>query len=170
MNKFFRIIIHIISRARSFNNRCLKEFSFGIKGKKILEIGSGGKSEYSVKRFFDESNNFIQSDINKNYGHRVINVANMDYNNEFEIIICMNVLEHVFDFKRAIRNIYQALVSDGILIITVPVFYPWHNEPNDYWRFTEHSLKEMLKEFNQVKIKHHGIRKLPFAYYIEAYK
>ena len=94
----------------------------------------------------------------------------MDYQNKFDIILCISVLEHIFDFHKAINNIYQALIFGGVVVITVPVFYPLHDEPNDYWRFTEYSLRKLLKKFSQVKIKHHGIRQFPFAYYIEAYK
>ena len=45
-----------------------------------------------------------------------------------------------------------------------------HGEPNDFWRFTEHSLRKMLKDFRQISIKHSGISQLPFAYYVEATK
>lgn len=173
MNKFFKSLVHFVTRARKFNNRCLNFFACDIKNKKVLELGSGGKSkkeEYSVKRFFDNSNEFIQSDIIEEYGYKIIDVTKMDYQNQFDIILCMNVLEHVFDFHKAIDNIYQALISGGVAIITIPVFYPLHDEPNDYWRFTEHSLRRLLKKFSQIEIKHHGIRQCPFAYYIKAKK
>ena len=151
MIKLFRTLIYFFIRARQFNNRCLRKFACEVKNKKILELGSGEKTEemnYSYKRFFDNSNDFIQSDIVKEYGHKVIDATKIDYQNKFDIILCMNVLEHVFDFHKAIDNIYQALVSGGIVIITIPVFYPLHNEPNDYWRLIEHSLRKLLKEFS----------------------
>ncbi len=133
----------------------------------------GKKSEemkYSYKMFFNSSNDFIQSDINKKYGHKVVNATRMDYQNKFDIILCMNVLEHVFDFYKAIDSIHKSLVFGGVAIITIPVFYPLHDEPNDYWRFTEYSLRKLLKKFSQIKIKRYGIRQYPFAYYIEAKK
>ena len=173
MIKLFRILIHSIIRARKFNNRCLKKFACEVRNKKILELGSGKKSQemkYSYKGFFDNSNDFVQSDINKEYEHKVIDATKIDYQNKFDIILCMNVLEHVFDFHKAIDNIYKALVSGGVAIITVPIFYPLHAEPNDYWRFTEYSLRKLLKKFSRIKIKRYGIRQYPFAYYIEAKK
>ena len=67
-------------------------------------------------------------------------------------------------------TLHTALKENGIGIIFVPGFYPLHDEPDDYWRFTEHSLKKLLKDFRKIKIKHSGLRQYPFAYYVEAYK
>ena len=170
----FRKLAHLIFRTGGYKNRSIKEFSKKIKNKKILELGSGkkyrGKYCYSVKQFFDNSNEFIQSDIVQEYGHKIIDATQMNYKNEFDIILCINVLEHVFNFHRAIINIYNALKPNGTAIIFVPGFYPLHGEPNDYWRFTEHSLKKLLKDFRNVKIKHSGIQQYPFAYCIKAVK
>ena len=176
MHKKFlaRSLVHTLFRMRSFNNACIKKFAGNIKNKKILEIGSGksykGKYIYSAKPFFDSSNVFIQSDIIKYYGHKVIDATKISYKHEFDIILCANVLEHVFDFHKAITNLYTALKTEGVLIIFVPVFYPLHDEPHDYWRFTEYSLKELLKKFKEIHIKHSGLRSYPFGYYVEARK
>jgi len=166
-------IVHIIFRSE-FKKKCIKKFAKGIKNKKILEIGSGKKEKekylYSVKKYFDDSNKFIQSDLKKDYGHRVIDVLNMNYKNEFDIVLCLNVLEHVFDFHKAIENIHKALKKGGTLVILAPLFYPLHDEPYDYWRFTKHSIKKLLKKFKIIKMQHSGIKKCPFAYYVEAIK
>ena len=167
-------IVYFIFRTREFRRKYIRNFSKRIKNKKILEIGSGKKYKghycYSIKRFFNNSNEFIQSDIVKEYGHKVIDVTKMKYKNEFDIIICLTVLEHVYDFHKAIKNMYKAIKSNGIVIISVPLLYPLHSEPNDYWRFTEHSLKRLLKDFNKIKIKYSGIKSFPFIYYVEATK
>ncbi|RKY92765.1 hypothetical protein DRQ15_01365 [candidate division KSB1 bacterium] len=159
---------------RKFNNKCIKEFSKEIRNTKILEIGSGkkykGEYYYSAKRFFHESNEFIQSDITPEFGHRIIDVTQMNFIDEFDIILCMNVLEHVFDFKKAIDNIYKALKPGGTALIFVPGFYPLHDEPCDYWRFSEHSLRKIANKFRHVTIKHSGIRQYPFAYFVKAIK
>jgi SAM-dependent methyltransferase len=174
MKIIFRKLAHIIFRLRSFGNKSIKQFAKGVKNKKILEIGSGKKVQnkyhYSVMQFFDSSNEFIQSDINKEFGHVIIDVTKMKFENEFDIIICMNVLEHIFDSKTAISNIHSSLKENGIAVILVPAVYPLHDEPNDFWRFTEHSLRILLNDFTKIKVKHSGIRQLPFAYYVEAHK
>ena len=166
--------VHLIFRLRSYNNMQLKNFSSNVHNTKILELGSGrsikGVYVYSAKQFFDTTNEFIQSDIVPEFGHDLIDVTVMDYFEEFDIILCMNVLEHVFDFHEAIENIFRALKGNGIALFFTPGFYPLHDEPNDYWRFTEHSLRAILNEFKSVKIEYRGIRKYPFAYFIKAVK
>jgi len=164
------IIANFIFGTRRFSNRYTKNFAKKIENKKILEIGSGKGKHYTVKKFFDNSNEFIQSDINPEYGHKIVDATKMNYQNEFDIIICINVLEHVFDFKKIIDNIYVALKPNGTALFYIPTFYPIHCEPEDYWRFTEHSLRKLLKKFSHIKIKYPGLRRYPFAYYIEAIK
>ncbi len=174
LKPLFRTSAHFIFRVRSFGNNSIKQFAKEVYYTSILELGSGkklkGKYHYSAKQFFDKSNEFIQSDINEDFGHKTIDVTDIRHENEYDVIICMNVLEHVFDFNKAIANIYSALKENGIAIIYVPAVYPLHDEPNDFWRFTEHSIKRILNNFRKVTIKHSGIRQFPFAYYIEAYK
>lgn len=172
--KNLKDIAYIIFRIGDFRKKCIKNFAKGVKNKKILEIGSGKKYKgdyyYSVKKSFNNSNEFIRSDIVKEYGHKIIDVTKMEYKDEFDIIICLTVLEHIYDFHKAIKNIYNSIKPNGILVITVPLLYPLHDEPNDYWRFTEHSIRKLLKKFSKIKIKHSGIKSFPFIYYIEATK
>ena len=171
---FFKKIADVIFRVRAFSDSSAKNFAKGIHNKTILELGSGrmeeGKYPYSARHFFDESNTFVMSDVNEKYGHRVVDVTKMNYKNEFDVVLCMSVLEHVFDFSSAVKNVHSALKSGGKAFFFVPGFFPLHDEPADYWRFTEHSLKILFKDFRNVKIKHAGIREYPFAYAIEAEK
>lgn len=176
MKSFFRFIAHIVFRERQFCNKNLIKFASttSVKNKNILELGSGKKIRnnypYSARKFFHSSNTFITSDIVPSYGHKFLDATKIRYRNKFDIILCMNVLEHVFEFSKVLRNMHKSLKSSGIAVIFVPCFYPLHDEPNDYWRFTEHSLRKLLKDFKSVKIKHLGIRQYPFAYYVEARK
>jgi len=129
-----------------------------------------GKLPYSAKKLFNNTNTFILSDIHEKLGHKIIDVTKMKFNNSFDIILCLNVLEHVYDYQKGVNNIYSSLKHGGTAIFFVPCYYPLHDEPNDYWRFTEHSLRKILNKFKFEKFEHSGIRQYPFAYYIEAKK
>jgi SAM-dependent methyltransferase len=171
---FFRTIARALFGSRRFSDRSVRAFARGVSNKRILELGSGkkesGEYNYSAKCFFDASNSFVCSDVVPEYGHEIVDAAAMGYKDEFDIILCVNVLEHVFNFCKALDNIYAALKSGGTLVLFVPAFYPLHDEPADYWRFTEHSLRKLLSAFKDVKMTHSGIREYPFAYYLEAVK
>tara|TARA_Y100000310_G_scaffold94401_1_gene92017 strand:+ start:16497 stop:17021 length:525 start_codon:yes stop_codon:yes gene_type:complete len=174
MKAIFRKFSHILFRTRPFVNKHLKKFAKNCNNKKILELGSGksekGKHSYSSKKFFNLTNDFLQTDMNPDFGHKVLDATKMNYKNEFDVILCLNVLEHVYEFQKAIDNIHAALKPQGTLLFFVPGYYPLHDEPHDYWRFTEHSLKKIFQNFSNIKISHSGVRQYPFGYFIEANK
>ncbi len=167
-------LAHAVFRVRNFQNKCLKEFAKGVRNKKILELGSGeavdGRFIYSDKSKFHRSNIFIRSDISPEFGHLVVNVETMDFDGEFDIILCLNVLEHVYDFQSAIKNIHRSLKPGGILVLSTPYTYPLHMIPMDYWRFSAFALRKMLSDFRTLKLKRGGIKFLPSAYFVTAEK
>jgi len=174
LKPLLRNLSHIVFQPRRFSHKCMIRLAGETRDKKILELASGklhkGEYYYSVNNYFESSNEFIQSDIKEEYGHRIIDATTMKFKDEFDIVLCMNLLEHVYDFQSVVDNIYEALKTNGMAIIIVPAFYPLHDEPYDFWRFTEHSLRKILHCFSINKIQHNGIRQYPFAYYVEAVK
>ena len=169
-----RKLANTLFDARGFSDRFIRRLATETRNKRVLEIGSGKleKGEYpkSYKKYFDKTNEFIQSDIVAEYGHEVVDATNMRYTDEFDLVICSNVLEHIFDIHAAVNGIHQATKPGGCAAVVVPSVYPLHDEPHDYWRLTEHSLRMLLRKFSQVEIKCSGMRKLPFMYSVVATK
>lgn len=171
MKNIFRILANLIFGIRRYNDRVIKNFAKGIKGKKVLELGSGkklhGDDFYSARRYFDASNDFVQTDIVEEYGHPIVDVTTMTYQDEFDVILCMNVLEHVYDYPTAIDNLHRALKKGGQLAVFVPMYYPLHDEPHDYWRFTEHALQRMFDtKFSRCELEYKGLRQFAVAYFL----
>ncbi len=59
----------------------------------------------------------------------------------FDTVLCTQVLEHVFDTKAFVRECHRLLAKGGVGLFTVPFLWQCHAEPNDFYRFTRHSLK-----------------------------
>jgi len=59
----------------------------------------------------------------------------------FDTVFCSQVLEHVPEPARALREIARVLLPGGMLILTAPHLAYLHNEPHDYFRFTCHGLR-----------------------------
>ena len=156
---------------RAWSDAAVSRIAATSKGLKVLEIGSGrqdlGENAYSLARLFTEAD-FVQSDVNPAFGHRVVDVTDMSIEEEFDVILCMYVLEHVFDVPTAVESMRRALRPGGRLVIAVPHIYPYHDEPIDFWRFTEHSLRVLFRDFSSVEIRHKGIRRFPKALFVVA--
>jgi SAM-dependent methyltransferase len=163
----FRPATHLFLDTRPWIRRNLAEFAQGLGGRRILEIGSGrqdlGDEAFSCRDLFDASNDFVQSDVVPDYGHRVVDVRDIGVEDEFDVILCLYVLEHVFELESSVQSMHRALAPGGTLVIAVPHLYPYHDEPGDYWRFTEHALRRMLEPFESTEIKARGPRRMPLT-------
>lgn len=64
----------------------------------------------------------------------------------FDTVISTQVLEHVRQPEIVIPEMARVLKPDGILILSAPMTWPLHEEPYDYYRYTHHGLRHLLKE------------------------
>ncbi|KUP05260.1 methyltransferase family protein [Bacillus coahuilensis p1.1.43] len=72
--------------------------------------------------------------------------------NTFDIIICTEVLEHTLNPFDAVEELKRILKPKGKLLLTVPFNLRIHGPLPDCWRFTEHGLRALLKEFSLIQI------------------
>jgi glycosyltransferase involved in cell wall biosynthesis len=70
----------------------------------------------------------------------------------FDWIVCTEVLEHVLDPFAAVREIRRLLKPSGHAFITTPFNFRIHGPLPDCWRFTEHGLRALLKDFTIVSL------------------
>ena len=61
----------------------------------------------------------------------------------FDIILLTQVLEHIKTPLDVMQEIRRVLKSDGILLISWPFLFPIHEEPRDYFRYTEYGMQEL---------------------------
>ena len=75
---------------------------------------------------------------------------------KYDKIICIAILEHVYDPFLAISNLKKMLKDNGIIYGYVPYLYYYH-APNDlkfqdYFRFSKDALAYLFKDFNDVEL------------------
>lgn len=58
-------------------------------------------------------------------------------------VALFEVLEHLTDPARALRETARALRSGGVAVVTVPFLYPVHDAPFDFGRLTSHQLRHL---------------------------
>ena len=62
----------------------------------------------------------------------------------FDTILSTSVLEHLEHPYEAICEMHRILKPGGHVILTCPLFWHLHEEPNDFFRFTNHGLRLMF--------------------------
>jgi len=169
-----RKLVQTITGTRKFYYRRLGEIAPSARGLKVLEIGSGkqvkGQEAYSAVHIFRDVAEFRQTDLNPAFGHEPLDITDIDIRETYDLVLCLNVLEHVFDTKTAVGNLHRALAPGGRLVVAVPFAFPLHDEPHDYYRFTRYALEKMLAEFASVDVEVHGAEKFPFGHFVIAQK
>ncbi len=67
-------------------------------------------------------------------------------NCSFDTVTSTEVLEHVPDPLRALKEMRRVLRPSGVLIVSVPMHWPRHETPYDFWRFPYDGLLHLLVE------------------------
>lgn len=114
---------------------------------KCIDIGCG---DMPFKPLIEKQvNQYDTLDIEK----RTLNVTyiadicNMDIikNTTYDSAICLQVLEHVADPFKAMREINRILKKGSILVCSAPHLSRLHEEPHDYYRYTKYGLEYLFK-------------------------
>jgi len=75
-----------------------------------------------------------------------------------DLVICTEVLEHVWNPGALLRGMFQILKPNGLLVLTTLFAFPIHNHPEDFWRFTPVCLERLFlaSGLTEVDVKTNG--------------
>lgn len=65
---------------------------------------------------------------------------------EFDVVLCTQVLEHVRDPEPTLVELVRALRPGGHALVSVPFAAGEHNSPHDYRRFSRHGAPRLLDD------------------------
>ena len=121
------------------------------RGWKVLEVGIDGDPRPGGNyKYFGVGNDYKTLDILKRVNPDIVaNICDTKLPGEkWDLIILSQTLEHIFDFRAAIKECYRLLKSGGFLIIDCPFVYPYHAAEgyDDYWRISHTAMKKLLEE------------------------
>lgn len=75
----------------------------------------------------------------------------------FDSELCMEVLMDIYDVHAALKEMGRVMKSGGHLIASVSFMGPLCDEPYHFWRFTPHSLRNLLStDFTDIQIENRG--------------
>ena len=101
--------------------------------RKLLDAGCGGgyiaralQDRYRAVDAVDISQQVIE-DNQRRFGSpglqfRTLDLNDLDERDEYDAIICMDVLEHARGFETIIANFARATRAGGVVLLTIPVF------------------------------------------------
>ena len=157
---FIGIFVNPFYHARLGLQKAMDGFSSKLKGR-MLDVGCGSKP-YQVLFAVDD---YIGLDID-NEATRNRKIADYFYDgttfpfndNEYDSVLCNQVLEHVFNPDEFLSEIKRVLKPGGRLLLTVPFVWDEHEQPHDYARYSSFGLKALLdkNEFNVIGYKKIG--------------
>ncbi len=76
-------------------------------------------------------------------------------------VLCLDTLEHVWDPVRAVAEMIRVLAPGGAVVLSVPMDFPIHAFPDDYWRLTPSCLARLLRPLDASLVGSVGWEKHP---------
>ncbi len=158
--------LEVMSTANWYNRWVLDYLGKKVRGN-ILEVGAGiGNFSKLLRRrgnvtAIDIYPDYIQkltkhSSILAGYGNIESGKYFFNSNKRFDTLICFNVLEHIKDDAKAIRNMFKLLDSGCSLIVIVPahqlLLSHFDREIGHFRRYNTKHLSDMLRKAGFRKI------------------
>ena len=121
-----------------------------ISPRNVLDVGCGYAPHYIF--FYPKLSlvNYVGVDWEKSphYNGSIDYYTNLNepmiIDGKFDLILLMDVIEHLEDVSILLDSLKNNLNADGTMYITVPFFYWIHEAPHDYNRYTIYQLKRLL--------------------------
>ncbi|MCX6786445.1 MAG: methyltransferase domain-containing protein [Candidatus Kaiserbacteria bacterium] len=125
----------------------------------ILDVGGSKKSGYH--ELIKGNHTITTGNINESYGCDVIFDAQKTWpfkDESLNGVLFINLLEHLYDYNRAISEANRVLKSGSIVVGVVPFMFNVHGSPNDHFRYTKSTLEKLFIEhgFKGVVVKELG--------------
>ena len=120
---------------------------------KILFVGSGGSlNEFIAQKYVRAE--IITIDIDpKREPDLVMDVTQLTFENEtFDLVFTLEVLEHVKEPWLAVANLFNVLKPNGKVVVSTPFILGIHDEPYDFYRYTQYGLRYLFREFTNVQL------------------
>lgn len=140
----------------AFGEAALKQAS--VAGREVLEVGALDVNG-SLRPFVESLGPARYVGVDIALGPRVDEVVDASRLVErfgpdsFDIVITTEMLEHVRDWRAAVRNLKRVVRPGGLLLVTTrSVGFPYHGYPYDFWRYEPEDMEAIFADFENVEL------------------
>ena len=149
-----KINYYYINNQNDFRKKIIQEID---KEDIVLDCGKAMRGEF---KYIDcKLLETLDVNVYEDYPDIVFDLCSDDLDelrNRYDKIICIAVLEHVYNPFKAVENLRHMLKDNGTIYGMVPYLYHYH-APNDlkfqdYFRFSKDALAILFKEFSEIEL------------------
>jgi SAM-dependent methyltransferase len=118
------------------------------KGGLILDVGAGDAPYRPLFRHACyETADFCQVDKPYSVPTHVCDITSIPVEDgRYDLVLMTQVLEHLPDPLKALREINRITRPGGRLWLSCPFYYPEHEQPFDYYRYTQFGLRHLVSQ------------------------
>jgi SAM-dependent methyltransferase len=114
------------------------------RGLRVLDVGCGSRPYDSLFRDAAEVVGFDLPGNPRADLHGSIDALPIE-DASFDVVLCLQVLEHVADPDAAVRELHRVVRPGGLVLASTHGVYPYHPSPADYWRWTHDGLRLLFE-------------------------
>lgn len=129
----------------------------------VLDIGAGRQR---IREFIERSSDYLAVDLYstsvelyRHPPHVYCDASAIPLpSGTVDTVLLLDVLEHVPDIERCVREARRVIRPGGRMIIQMPFLYPLHDKPLDFRRLTNFGLHELARscDLRVDSIREHG--------------
>ena len=114
----------------------------------VLDIGCGNKPY--EKAFGNQISKYVGCDIIQSHLQKVDILCEANNipleDSSFDTIFSTQTIEHVADHQGLVNEAYRLIKPGGYFIVSGPMYWPLHEVPYDFFRFTRYGFQYILEK------------------------
>ena len=113
-------------------------------GLRVLDVGCGVKPYLPL---FATAREYVGVDIATGHADLIGNAEQLPVpDGSFDLVLCIQVLEHVEDPARVIRELHRVTRPGGRILLSTHGTQTFHPTPTDHWRWTHTGLERLFEQ------------------------
>lgn len=112
---------------------------------RVVDVGGARTPDYF--HYFKKEGNITVDPIDGTFNKIDFEKDALPFTTEsVNTVISANVLEHIYNYRFLVQEMHRILTKGGTLVGFVPFLMYYHPDPQDFFRYTQTSLRRIFEE------------------------